>query len=89
MCLIQSSLEKMIEKLLSGLEAEEWGGTLQRFLGAGEKILQGYFPPHGYWETWVLCSESPWFPVPGVCKPLVRCACCMFRLDQTHIAILC
>lgn len=78
MCFIQFSLEKMIEKLLPGHQAEEWGGTTAGgSVGAGEKILQGYFPPPSYWETWVLCSESPWFPVPGVLH------------IQTHIPILC
>lgn len=42
------------------------GTTAGGSLGAGEKILQGYFPSCSYGETLFLCRESPWFPVPGV-----------------------
>lgn len=43
MCLIQSSLEKMIEKLLSGLEAEEWGGNTAGISWSWGKDCTGLF----------------------------------------------
>lgn len=44
MCLIQFSLEKMIEKLLPGYQPEEWGRPLQvTVLELGKRFCRGIF----------------------------------------------
>lgn len=73
MCLVHSNLEKMLEKVLLGYQAEEWGTTAGDKLGACQKkTMQGCFLSRIYLGTWFVCSKSPWFPVLGVLRTQTR-----------------
>lgn len=80
-CLIQSSLERMIEKLLPGHQAEECGGPLQvTVLELGKRFFRSIFLP-------VATGK------PGVCEAKASGSlcqeCCVFRVDHALVAILC